>query len=296
MPDYKVIANPNYVISGDTLIDAIEKKFEVIATTAGVGNAAGYTLDRVWMEKQGVDGDIALHIVAHGSDGRLGYDPRTDTPRETIVRILAKVEDCPEQHEFELNENGQEPFDPFRKTIEDNPGAIFGVAKALMDWVAEHKCSYPQVMMTSFIPPSMYQAFAPRCLLLMSNRLHALKPKSDKETQKIVERISYLTARYCEVGGKKAPDAYPIYYYKTLGYLDKSGKITALAKFRKASNMTQQEVADQVGISTRQLSRYEGKQSSLGTAKHSVVVALAEAVGAKPTDIVRNGTVVLVEE
>ena len=290
MQEYQVYhRDGNYTISGDTLVDAVEANFGIIAQRSKIGNVAGYMLDEVWMEYE--NESVKLHIISHGSDGLVQYDPLKDTPKEKIVDIKADINDCPKRHYFELKEN-KTPFDPFGPL--QGSGALFGTAKAMMDWVAEHGCAETQYMMSSFVHPTACHSQPYKALLLMLNRLNHLHPKKDATTQKIMDRITELVDEFCKSEEKHIADSYPIFYYKTMAALEKRGKVTALSKLRKKAGLTQQELADKVGISLRQLNRYEDKdQSSLGTAKYSIIVALAEAVNAKSQDLVKNGVVIM---
>lgn len=79
------------IISGETVINAVEKNFERIAKRARIGNVAGYRLAKVVLEYRkeifGGKGGGVLSITAYGSDGLVGYDPETDEPKTTELWI-----------------------------------------------------------------------------------------------------------------------------------------------------------------------------------------------------------------
>ena len=81
----------DYVISGETVIKAVEQNFERIAKRARIGNVAGYSLIKVVLEYRkeifGGKGGGVLSITAYGSDGLVGYDPETDEPKTTELWI-----------------------------------------------------------------------------------------------------------------------------------------------------------------------------------------------------------------
>lgn len=70
------------IISGETVINAVEKNFERIAKRARIGNVAGYSLIKVVLEYRkeifGGKGGGVLSITARGSDGLVGYEPEPD--------------------------------------------------------------------------------------------------------------------------------------------------------------------------------------------------------------------------
>ena len=81
----------DYVISGETVIKAVEQNFERIARRARIGNVAGYSLSKVVLgyrkEIFGGKGGGVLSITARGSDGLVNYNPETDEPKTTELWI-----------------------------------------------------------------------------------------------------------------------------------------------------------------------------------------------------------------
>lgn len=79
------------IISGETVIKAVEKNFERIAKRARIGNVAGYSLSKVVLEYRkeifAGKGGAVLSITARGSDELVGYDPETDEPKTTELWI-----------------------------------------------------------------------------------------------------------------------------------------------------------------------------------------------------------------
>lgn len=279
-------------ISGKDLVDAVERNFDAIAKIAGIGNAAGYTLDKVWMEWQ--NEYVHLHITAHGSDNLVQYDPRKDAPEECVVRIRASEQDCSARYDFDLTEPDTKDFDFFGPDAEVTPAAMFGVALGLMDWVAENRCVRKEVYLSSFVDGTMSRHHPDRMLLLVLSRLQTLRPKRNAETDGIMDRAADLIGKFCKSEVHNVGGEYLTYYYKTLSATSRKNKITALEKLRKKAGLTQQQLADTVGISVRQLIRYENaRQSSLGDANKAIIKGLAEAIGASPKDLVNNGVIMV---
>lgn len=104
-----------------------------------------------------------------------------------------------------------------------------------------------------------------------------------------MERIALHTELLQSVNGIPASeDSSTSWYYKTKSYFDRLNKITMLAKLRDDAGLTQQQLADQVGITLRQLFRYEdAKSSSLGDAKYSVAEGLAGILGVETSQLVK---------
>lgn len=79
------------IISGETVIKAVEENFERIAKRARIGNVAGYSLIKVVLEYRkeifGGNGGGVLSITARGSDELVNYNPETDEPKTTELWI-----------------------------------------------------------------------------------------------------------------------------------------------------------------------------------------------------------------
>lgn len=295
-------------ISGETLVEAIENHFGAIAGLKPIGNAAGYRLDRVWMEFRdsilGGKGGGVLHILAHGSDSQINYDAVNDPPRETECWIAGvKKEELPECYEFELKETESHPLGPFDDFSNASAGWTFGVIKAIIDEIGDYHClmkpelsislhlgtKYPNLALVS---PHKYIEAAQKMLI-------QYRPKTDKATAKLMNRLLELITQFTEQyhNGNKDMSAESISYYKICHYFWLQGKVTALAYYRQKLGKTQQQVADEVGISSRQLQNYENTRfSSLGDAKFTVVAKLADALGVQPSDLVKNGLAVYISQ
>lgn len=88
-------------LPGDTLVDAITNNFDVIASEAGVGNAAGYRLVSVRAELARGWPGVEVAIVAYGQD--LAHQAALTGPKTTVVRIRATPEDLPEPVDIQIN-------------------------------------------------------------------------------------------------------------------------------------------------------------------------------------------------
>lgn len=283
-----------YSIGGDTLIEAIEAGFSRIASDAGIGNVAGYSLDDVWMEYDngllGGQGGVALHIVSHGSDCLKNYDPTTDHPREHIVCISAKKEDCPSEYHFVLTEvNDQPSFNPFTDQAMASPDAILGASLALMKEVADNCC----IISGDFsynVPVELLRTNPKQYLRLVRKRLDHLRPKQTKATAELMARVEELGQAFDAIPDVRLTGQYSLYNIQAAHYLCNREKVTALAYYRIRRGLTQQQLGEAVGITTRQIQRYEHPlHSTLGDAKYSVVEKISNVLGVKTTDLIQDG-------
>lgn len=289
-------------LSGSTLIDAIEAGIDSICKNTGIAMAAGYCLDKVWMEYQESifegTGGIVLHILGHGSDAALNYDPYADPPHEETVWIGASKEDCPLVYEFEIKEDAPtKDFDPFSLEAEKNVSSIFGTVYALAEDVAKNHSKIPNDLIDYNIPETLIRMAPIRYLIALTNRMNQCRPKSDKATLRTTERITELMDKFAEINPKTVDDSYISYYFRTKNYIQNNGKITAMAYYRQKAGLTQKQLADIMQISLRQITRYEQLPgSTLGTAKITVVRRLADTLKVTPDDLVDRGLVVLVDK
>ena len=119
------------MISGDSLIQAVENNFQRIASAYHIGNSAGYALNGcTWNGKTaflGGKGGVELRITARGSDALVGYDPVNDIPRDTVIWIHANRDDLPEPHEFEISRTSPPEATPFDavETAGPPPGMLW---------------------------------------------------------------------------------------------------------------------------------------------------------------------------
>ena len=298
-------AGSDFSISGDSLVGAIEHNFSFLARKFGVGNAAGYVLDRVCMEyKDGIlggKGGVELRITAHGNDNLVGYDPTSDAPKDTVIWIRASRDDLPEPYEFQINREA--PPDPTPFDAVESAGAAAGYAMAIMDEIAMHHSAFPPG-----IPPQQQVTFKnpnalkvnPRFALeRMRGIMTSCRPKQDKETSALLDRLSELFLQLADA--KTDYSAFEsdalIYQLKGRGYFLAKNKITALAAYRVKAGLTGKQLADAVGISERMIRNYENpRTSTLGDAKYSVVQALADRLGVQPGQLVDHGMAVLIDK
>lgn len=285
------------LIEGETLKEAIENNFSMITAPLRIGNAAGYCLHEVWCAYDGDCKCVKLHIMATGSDGLVNYSPDNDPVREYVVDIEAAPEDCPERIDFELTE--AKGFNPFDDDFVGNVGMCYGVAKALIDEIARNHCILRDDDLTTRVSshyPTMSRIFPLKYIETCRKELARLRPKSDKETAQLMERLSEMTE--IVINNPKANmTSDTIGFYKTRYYFETVGKITALAAIRKSKGMTQQQLADAAQLSLRQLQNYErNPRSSLSTAAKYVPARLAAALGVEVNDIMEYGQAKLVNK
>lgn len=297
MNTYQITANLS--IEGNTLKDAIETNFTKIAKHLNLGNAAGYQLQKVWCEYEKNIQAAVLHITACGSDLQVNYDPTTDKPKDYTLKITAKQEDCPDRIDFELTEN--QTFNPFDDTCLTTPSSYYGTILALIDEVALNHCKITaKDNITRSVTckyPNMSTAYPLKYVELCRNKLTTLKPKTDKETTRIMERISELTLKILDYPNDHFNSA-TIAQAKTSIYFDTLNKITALAKIRTEKGMTQKQLADAAQISVRQLQNYEKcPNSTLWSASKFIHKRLANVLDIDISQIIdKNGFAKLVNK
>lgn len=298
-------AGSDLSVSGDSLVGAIEHNFSFLARKFGVGNAAGYVLDRVRMEyKDGIlggKGGVELRITAHGNDNLVGYDPTSDTPKDTVIWIRASRDDLPEPYEFQINREA--PSDPTPFDAVESAGAAAGYAMAIMDEIAMRHSAFPPSVppqqQVTFKNPNALKVNPRFALERMRGIMTSCRPKQDKETSALLDRLSELFLQLADA--KTDYSAFEsdalIYQLKGRGYFLAKNKITALAAYRVKAGLTGKQLADAVGISERMIRNYENpRTSTLGDAKYSVVQALANALNVNPDQLVNYGTAVLVDK
>ena len=284
--DYRI--DNKITISGETLPEAVEEGFSKLAAYLKIGNAAGYQLERVFMEPDLERGGIVLHIVAHGSDLLVNYDPANDPSKEYSCLIQAAIEDCPQRFDFDLEEGPK--FDPFSDAAFVNNGMILGTILGLIDEAGRSHCKFPP---DGNISTAVLQKFptidtvSPAKFVEYSRmRLAQCRPKGDKKTEELMVRISELALKLAD-SGKKDLSAWVIARAKTETYFRTRGKVTALAALRNERGLTQKQLAEAVNISTRQLQNYEKcPGSTLWSASKFVPQRLAKALGVNVSDII----------
>lgn len=94
----------NIVLTGSNVVDAIENGFRYIAKTCRLGNAAGYTLERVTAEYSssilGGEGGVVVNIIYKNAQ-LVGFDKPT-SKHSSCAWIYAKQSDLPKLHTFEI--------------------------------------------------------------------------------------------------------------------------------------------------------------------------------------------------
>lgn len=279
-------------IEGDTVEELIENNFNIFKKKIS-DIAAAYVLDRVWIFRK--DSNICeLHAIFHGSDELINYDAREEKRTEIVFEVRGiPVDQFDSTFEFELVE--EKPFDPFDETLLTEAFKAVGVLEGCIDYLAEsvHNDGLHFRVEEKFPTAKKCKASLYISQLMFRFSLLSIKKTTkNKDVFELIEKVTDVLPELMEQSKEKINDT-TLIYYRTLGYFEKRGKITALKHYRMESGKTQGEVADAVGISLRQYQRYESVQSSLGIANRAVIEKIAETVGVKASDIVKNDVVVL---
>lgn len=284
-------------LEGNTVEELFENNFGLFTNTIRqyAGNVAGHELDRVWLTRKNKE-ICELHVIAHGDDHLINYDARTEDRKELTFEVKGIPEDqfgFDSAFEVELVE--PKKFDPFDESLLKELHTAVGVLEGCIDYLAEsvHNDSLHYRVEEKF--PTAKKCKASLYISQLMFRFSLLSIKKTAKTEDVFELIGKVTdvlPELIEQNKEKIKDTTLIYYH-TLCYFEKRGKITALKHYRTESGKTQGEVADAVGISLRQYQRYESVDSALGHANRAVIEKIAETVGVKASDIVKNDVVVL---
>lgn len=284
---------------GNSIQELIESNWKEIfdeETRKAIGNAAGYILERVWIEYSGSN-TASLHVVGHGNESYLKYDPTNDKSKEKVFILRGISEtDLPEPYEFEIKKN--EKFDPFKELTnhKDDPIIMLGILEACIDYLAESKkVSEPPTITvnTKYITlkdrnVSLYISQ----LMKVFGYLNIKRTARNKNVFELLDESNNNLISILEENKVIKPMTY-VYYYKTMGYFRAAGKMTALKYYREQCGKSQQEIADAVRISLRQYQRYEAVNSQLDKVNPIIIEKIAESVNTKKDKIVKNGSVVL---
>lgn len=300
----KVIYNKECLatIEGKTVKELIENNFTAFKKTISenAGNAAGFILENVWLERES-DSICKLHVIAHGNDNMINYDPTNDKSKEIVFDITGiSKENLVDRYDFEIEERKE--FNPFDEEHYSNISSVVGILEECVDFLAENSKSYtnkfnyttPTTLISTKYPTLRKNNLSVYITQLMTYfSLYNVSRTSKNEIAfKLIEKANDALVDLME-NNTELDATRSLMYYKTRSYLRKLYKITALKYYRERAGKTQQEVASEVGISLRQYQRYENINSSLGDTKYAIIEKIAETVGVNAGDIVSNGIVVL---
>lgn len=285
-------------IEGKTIQGLIEDNFDLLKDIISekTGNAAGFSLERVWVSRKD-DKFCELHIIAHGSDLLIGYDPNKDEEKEIIFQItgLSKNE-LKEKYEVELEEK---KFNPFDEKWYINKSAVVGILEGCVDYLAQifgRKEEPSMIVQRCHINLKENNLSLYISQLMMQFGLASIKKtKENRDIFELIEKTNNILVDLMKKDNKRITTEEIIIYYKTVGYFHKRDKITALKFYREKLNKTQKEIAEAAGISLRQYQRYETINSTLGIANAFIVEKISNVLGVNVEDLVCCGTVMLKE-
>lgn len=301
MAEYKVHATSgaDYIITGDNLKDACETNFQRLTRDLKLGNDAGAKLDKITFSYNADilsgKGGIVMSITAHGSDTMPGYDPTNDAPRTSEVYIHGTPDDLPENPEIELTEKSTyDRINPFSAGEDHNSWYTLGIICGIIDEIArnhstrnpfEDDISYLVAKASPTLCAHNPLEFLARC----QQKLKQVRVKNDGATTKLTTRMSELVITLAQKQGfgDEGEGSYQLGLFNTCYWFSLDGRVTALSVLRNKANKTQQQVADEVGISLRQYRRYEATaEAALCNANPATVAAVAKAVNATVSQII----------
>lgn len=277
------------IIEGGTVNSLIEENFDIFKKIIlkVAGNVGGYTLDKAWISRKDNE-TCEFHAIACGSDSVIDYDPRENESKEVIFKITGIPESMLEDnYEFEIE---KKEFNPFDKQWLGDKSNVVGILEGCIDYLARSsgKEDKPSIIVQMHYP-TLKNNNLPVYIsqLMMQFGFAAVKKTSkNKDIFDLIEECNDVLVKLMDEDKKKINGSELLLYHKTMWYLDRRGKITALKYYREKSGRTQQEVADIIGISLRQYQRYEAIDSSLGDTKRAIIEKIAETVGVKADDLV----------
>lgn len=289
----KMIGN----IEGESVRELIEENFDLFKPVVRdkAGNAAGFLLNKAWIVRMNKD-VCEFHVIAHGDDNLIDYDPTKDVPKEIIFNVYdVPVEEFDGTYEFEIKEN--EEFNPFDDKHFDNKSVVVGILEGCLDSVAYMNGIY----LSSKVPsksvnmsfPNLKNRNLPVYVSQLMTRFSLLKNIKfrEKECYNLIEKANNALAVLMDEDNTPIDGMELFYYHKTMHYFDRLNKITALKYYRKLSGKTQTEIAESIGMSLRQYQRYESTNSSLGDANKIIVKKIAELINVKPEQLINGGLV-----
>lgn len=284
-------------IEGETVKELIEENFDLFKPVLSdeAGNAAGFSLNKAWIVR--INDDVCeFHVIAHGSDNLIAYDPTKDVPKEIIFNVYdIPVDEFNGIYEFEIKEN--EEFNPFDDKHFDDRSAVVGILEGCLDSVAYMNGIYSSSKVPSksvnMSFPNLKNRNLPVYVSQLMMRFSLLKNIKfrEKECFDLIEKANNALTILMEKDNTPIDGMELFYYHKTMHYFDRLNKITALKHYRKLSGKTQTEIAEFIGMSLRQYQRYESKNSSLGDANKIIVNKIAELINVKPEQLINGGLV-----
>lgn len=284
-------------IKGETVKELIEDNYDIFKKyiLRDTGNAAGYTLEKAWIERVS-DDKCEFHVITHGDDNLINYDPTNDKSKEIYFDIFElRKEDFFGRYDFEIVEN--KSFSPFDDDNFSDLSFVVGMLEATIDFLSKNTKAYysefnqnapSQVISIKY--PTMRKNNLPMYISQIMTQFSFYNVKKTTKNNmafELIERCNNTLVDFLKNSSNYDINASRILSYsKTKRYFDRLGKITALQYYRKKSGKTQQEVANAVGISLRQYQRYESINSTLGDTKQAIIEKIAETVGVEAKDIV----------
>lgn len=279
-------------IEGNTIQELIENNFKVIKSTISdvAGNAAGFTIEEMW-----IDTACNLHVIAHGSESVINYNPYDDVEKEIIFKITGIPENTiKEKYYIELEEK---TFNPFDEKMWENKSIVVGILEGAIDYLAQvsKKREEPSMIVQRVhlnLKENNLSLYISQ-LMMQFSIANIKKTKANKDIFELIEKTNNVLVELIKNDKTKITTEEIVIYYKTLNYFHKRDKITALKFYRENSGKTQKEIADIVGISLRQYQRYESLNSTLATANITIVEKIANIFSVNITDLINHGTVEL---
>ncbi len=271
-------------IRAASLDEIVEKYWEDILAVVSwqAGSLTRLMPTRVWADYEDTKGSAYLHVMCAGRKFNLylnGIDER----------------DLPEAHEFDIRK-AIAPYDPYHPNDDNDVMETVGILEGAVDFLCDHygvaqghPCwtlhyQYPDLIRTRFaVFHNQVMLGFQKELVRKKRGLEKIFGLIDEANRKLIE-VDEIPAR--KVGADK------VYYYRTIEALNRQSTRSELYRYRRKLGMTQTDLAKELGVSLRQLQRYETDDCALANAPVAVVEKLAAILGADITDLVKDGKLV----
>ena len=189
-----------------------------------------------------------------------------------------------------------EKYTPDKPLDGKNVMETLGILGGAVDWVCynysrEKDTPYLSIQMQH--PDIMKNRFGVFHSQLMLRFLQYM-PKRKRGMEKIFKLIETASEKLISV--EKIPEkmdgADRVYYYRTIDAIERRGARSAVYYYRRKIGFTQAELAERIGVSDRQMQRYETEDLALANAPLAVLEKTAYILGVGVEDLVLNGELV----
>lgn len=306
-----------FSVHANSLMDALDAFYAegLQKLLPGIGNTAGVIVDRanLMYDPEALPDVAMVSLITRGSPLLAGYDPVADTPQDTHFRIMGLVDsdgDISQVLPWETTlPDGFDPLAhdnaPFQQKLLNVPhtiGGRLGMFQALADECISHYGTVDTSSLDEEMEAVSDLYERPQTYLAAQLlRVLACRPAKNRMTDAIIKKMRHLLFELADVQSFKDNDQVETvkkelryYRYVTQNYFYRVNQITALEHYRTQKGLSFAQLAEQAGISDRQIRNYERTPySMLPNVKHGVLTALAKALDVSTDALLHNGKTVM---